>query len=72
MGGRWCEGLSGVTRVSIRRGSVCVDLLYFFKAGTLSDSSVAAPGKESHSSISDSSCCGSKLTVFLEREMKKM
>ena len=68
MGGRWCEGLSGVTRVSIRRGSVCVDLLFFFKAGTLSDSSVAAPGKESHSSI----CCGSKLTVFLDREMKKM
>ena len=49
---------AGVTRISIKRGSVCVDLLYFFKAGTLSDSSVAAPGKESHSSISDSSCCG--------------
>lgn len=47
MGGRRCEGLSGVTRVPIRRSSVWMDLLHRVETGTLGDCTRTAPGAES-------------------------
>ena len=70
MGGRRFEGLSCITRVSFRRGSVWVDLLNRFKVRILGDCSGMTPGTESHSVISDAFSWSAWLTAFLDGEKK--
>lgn len=66
MGGRRCEGLSGVTKWSISRAAVCVDLLYRCMVGALSVCTVPVPCAESHAVISDELGSTTWLMAFLK------
>lgn len=65
MGGRRCEGLSGVTKWSSSRAAVCVDLLYRCMVGALSVCTVPVPCVESHAVISDELGSTTWLMAFL-------